>query len=82
MKLLCWKEGEHWLIACRHFDVVAQGSTQEEAFKRFCQTFTVLDRTNEDGTIGALPVPPPDVLAKWEAKAAMTEQLDFKAKLN
>jgi hypothetical protein len=84
MKLLCWRENEFWLIACRHIDVVAQGATQDEAFKRFCQafTFTVLGKLNPDGTIGPLPVPPPDVVKTWEEKAASTEQMDFDPRVN
>jgi hypothetical protein len=69
--LLSWKEGNMWLVACRYADVVAQGPTLKEAFRRFCRTFTatVIERMNEDGTIGPLPVPPPDVVKGWEKKA-------------
>lgn len=71
--LLCWREGEHWLVACKHFDIVAQGPTKEEAFNRFCKVFTatVLDRTTEDGGIVDMPVPPPDVVEEWERKARL-----------
>ena len=73
--LLCWREGEHWLVACRYFDVVAQGPTKEEAFDRFCKTFamTVILQTDETGNIVAMPVPPPDVVKRWEhlAKQAL-----------
>jgi len=31
--LLSWKEGNMWLVACRHIDVVAQGPTLKEAFR-------------------------------------------------
>jgi len=84
MKLLCWQEGEHWIVACRHFDVVAQGGSPEEAYKRFCQAFTatVLDRTDDNGVIGAIPAPPPDVVKRWEEKAALTARLRNLTRLN
>jgi hypothetical protein len=69
--LLSWKEGDTWLVGCRHIYVVAQGPTLKEAFRRFCRIFTatVIERMNEDGTLGPLPAPPTEVVKEWERKA-------------
>lgn len=70
--LFCWKEGDSFLVACRYLDIMAQGPSLEEAFDRFCRSFTMdhLIRLENPGKFSPIPIPPEKVITEWEAKAA------------
>lgn len=74
-KLIVWKEGDTWLMGCRRFDILAQGSTLKEAWERFSRAFTieVLGRIQPDGTFPGLPLLTPEVLANYVSKEVKNE---------
>lgn len=65
-----FREGGHYLIGWRRHDVVVQGDTESEAWRRFNLHLAV--QCLIDAAEGRLPfvnVPPPpsDVVEKWES---------------
>lgn len=74
--LYLFPEGEMWIVACKFYDVVAQGKTKEEALERFFRTFSVEilwraeDASKGEQTDLLPPPPPPEVLASWQKRHA------------
>jgi hypothetical protein len=73
-EILFFREGEHWIAAWRRYDMVAQGKTREEAYQSFCRIIVaqcLLDAAEGRLPFSDVPLPPPEVLARWEAAAAL-----------
>ncbi len=73
LKLLTWKgESGVWLCAHKHFDVLTQGSTREEATCSFLKVFAieVMLRLQPDGTFDPpMRVTPEETRTRWEVLA-------------
>ena len=66
-----FQEGDHWIAAWRHYDVLVQGKTETEACERLLHNLAA--QCLWDAREGHRPFehvlpPPPDVLAEWERR--------------
>ncbi len=74
--LYVFPEGNMWIVACKHYDVVTQGETRQEALDRFFKTMTVevLMRAsmaaNGEKVELLPPAPPPELVASWAQRHA------------
>jgi len=69
--IFVFPEGDMWIAAWRHYDMVAQGKTKKEAVERLIRTMgcqCLWDAMDGRKPFSMLGPAPPDVLAEWERR--------------
>lgn len=70
-----WIEGKHWIAAWRHYDIVAQGNTENEAFRKLLSTMgaqCLWDVRDGNLPFANVKKPTPELIAEWERQHALS----------
>lgn len=73
-----FREGSAWICAWRRFDIVAQGSTEEEACERMLRSIAAhaIDCAIDGISFSSHPKPTPELLDAWRCAHERTHAPD------
>lgn len=69
-QIVTFQEGAAWIAAWRHYDIVEQGVTEEQAIDRLYLAIlaTVMSDVADGHTpLASTPKPPKEILTRWES---------------
>lgn len=69
--IFTFQEGTHWIAAWRHYDLVSQGATENEAVERLIRLMgsqCLWDAMDGHQPFHNVPKPPPELVVEWERK--------------